>query len=140
MIEFKPLNRYDDEVLQLFKECRQFFEVLSKKTTKKQIAWFVKSCKSHFYKVYYDYKFIGCIWFHDWNNENKTVLLSGFSKKNSFKENSLALKLICDKYLKECNYDILSVTKYLTAKILLIKSNFIKKNDNIYIYNRKGVI
>jgi hypothetical protein len=136
MIEFIPSNRYDDEVLELFKDYRHIFPLKCKKTVKKQISWLVKSCLGHFYKVYYDYKFIGCIWFYDWNDEDKIVEFGGFGKRGNFHKVNKICKLICDRYIEKCGYTIYSKTDILAAKISLLKSGFIKIKEGVYKYGR----
>ena len=134
MIEFYPLNRLDDEALSLFRDVRENFPTKLQKTSKKQLSWFIKSCKSHFYKVYFDSEFIGCVWFDGWNNEKKTVLFGAFGKRKQLIKNIQVAKAICNKYIEICGYEIYSETKIRTAQIALLKSGFKKIQEGIYKY------
>lgn len=130
---FQRIIKSDLETLKCFLPYRKIF-VYSSKSAIKQLTRIIKTSK-HFYKVYDNSVFIGCLFVDDIDHENKIIEFGGFSFRHVNTRQAIR-ELVA--YLKHYypNYRIKAVTSQKTAKISLSRAGFTFQNGG-YIYNEQ---
>lgn len=127
---FQRIAKADKATLKLFIPYRKNF-VYSSKSAIKQLNRIIKTSE-HFYKVFDNGIFIGCLFVDDIDEDNKIIEFGGFSDRHVNTKDAIKELIAYLKYHYP-NYKIKAITSRLTAKISLLKAGLIKsKGDYIY--------
>lgn len=126
---FQRITKADKETLKCFLPYRKIF-VYSSKSAIKQLTRIIKTSE-HFYKVYDNSVFIGCLFVDDIDHENKIIEFGGFSFRHVNTKQSIK-ELIA--YLRHYypNYRVKAITSQKTAKISLSRAGLINKNGEYF--------
>ncbi|MCD7740441.1 MAG: hypothetical protein LUH11_03735 [Candidatus Gastranaerophilales bacterium] len=129
-MQFEKISKPDLQTYRLFKsnKNREFFTFLNKSAIK-QLSRIINT-SVFFYKVYDNQKFIGCLFVNSIDEKNKIIEFGGFADRHT---NTVQAVKELSAFLKYHfpNYKIKALTKYLTAKLCLIKAGF-KNNKGDY--------
>lgn len=127
---FQRITKPDNETKKCFLPFRKLF-IYSSKSAIKQLGRIIKTSE-HFYKVYDNNVFIGCLFVDDIDHENKIIEFGGFSFRHVNTRQSIKELMA---YLRHYypDYKVKAITSQKTAKISLSRAGFVNKNGE-YIY------
>ena len=131
-IQFEPIRKPDNEVIELFTEYRKIFRY-NHLTCRKQLAKLINYCVA-FYKVYPNGVFEGCLFIYEIDHDKKTVEIGGFAKRKAHTQE--ALKSLIGFINKNWQgFKIIADTKELAAKMCLRKLHFNNTDEKgVYCY------
>lgn len=130
---FQRITNVDKQVLSCFLPCRNCF-IYSSKSAIKQLKRIIKT-SYHFFKVFDNNVFIGCLFVDNIDHLNKVIEFGGFAFRHVNTKQSLKELIAYLKYHYP-DYTLKALTKQKTAKFSLARVGFINRNGE-YIYDQK---
>lgn len=133
-MQFEQVSKADPEILKIFIPNRKNFD-FSQKSAIKQLTRIIHKSVA-FYKVYHDKgkyagHFKGCLFVNSINDETKTINFGGFADRHAHTTQAIKELVAYLKYHYP-DYKIEADTKFLTAKISLIRAGLQRKKGGFY--------